>query len=130
MGATGAASSDTGDGAVPAPGDDLGGETVAFCGRPDEEAMRMLWGILGGVAFVVLLVVWVITVSDMLRRHLGRGKTAAWLVIVILLPFAGSILYWVLRQPTAEEIQRQADDELALREEARRHGIDRTGVRP
>jgi cbb3-type cytochrome oxidase subunit 3 len=90
----------------------------------------MLWGILGGLAFVALVVVWVITVSDMVRRHLGRGKTAAWLVIVILLPFAGSILYWVLRQPTAEEIQRQADNELALRQEAQRHGIDSTGLRP
>jgi hypothetical protein len=90
----------------------------------------MLWGILGGVAFVALLVVWVITVSDMVRRHLGRGKTAAWLVIVILLPFAGSILYWLLRRPTAEEIQRQADDELALRQEAQRRGIGSTGIRP
>jgi hypothetical protein len=90
----------------------------------------MLWGILGGLAFVALLVVWVITVSDMLRRHLGAAKTSAWLAIVILLPFAGSILYWVLRQPSEAEIQRQADNELAMRQEAQRHPVGPTGLRP
>ena len=90
----------------------------------------MLWGILGGIAFVVLLVVVVITVSDMLKRHLGRGKTAAWLLIVILLPFAGSILYWALRETTSDEVQRQADNELALRQEAHRRPFDSTSIGP
>ena len=72
----------------------------------------MIWGVLGGLALVVLVVVWVITVSDIVRRHLGRGPTSAWLLIVILLPFLGSLLYWALRKPSAEEVQAQADAEV------------------
>jgi len=47
---------------------------------------------------VVLVVVWAFTVADILRRHLDQRHTLAWLLIVILLPFAGALLYWVLRR--------------------------------
>jgi hypothetical protein len=101
--------------------------------RPDggrREAVSVLWGMVGGVLLVVLVVIWVITVSDMLRRHLGRGPTAAWLLIVILLPFLGSLLYWVLRKPLPDEAEYRAASEVALREEARRRGFDNTGIHP
>jgi hypothetical protein len=49
-------------------------------------------------ASVALLVVWAVTVADIFRRHLDRRQTLAWLLIVILLPFAGALLYWVLRR--------------------------------
>jgi hypothetical protein len=45
---------------------------------------------------IALLVVWVFTVVDLFGRHLDRRHTLAWLLIVILLPFAGALLYWVL----------------------------------
>ena len=47
---------------------------------------------------VALVAVWAFTVADILRRHLDRRHTLAWLLIVILLPFAGALLYWVLRR--------------------------------
>jgi phospholipase D-like protein len=47
---------------------------------------------------VVLVVVWAFTVADIFRRHLDQRHTLAWLLIVILLPFAGALLYWVLRR--------------------------------
>ena len=50
---------------------------------------------------VVLLVVWAFTVADIFRRHLGQRQTLAWILIVILLPFAGALLYWVLRRREA-----------------------------
>ena len=88
----------------------------------------MIWGVLGGLALVVLVVVWVITVSDIVRRHLGRGPTSAWLLIVILLPFLGSLLYWALRRPSAAEVQAQSDAEVALHEERRRRAVGGTGL--
>ena len=57
--------------------------------------MSVLWGTLA----VLLAIVWLVTVSDLVRRHLGRQRTIAWLLIVLILPFAGAILYWVLRKP-------------------------------
>ena len=73
--------------------------------------MGFVWGIIT----VLLAIVWVITISDIIRRHLGRGRTAAWLLIVVILPFAGALLYWALRKPTPEEAQRQIDLEADIR---------------
>ena len=59
------------------------------------------WGILGFLLFIV----WVITVIDIVRSHLGAQRTAAWLLIVILLPFVGALGYWVLRKPTEHDAE-------------------------
>ena len=47
---------------------------------------------------IALVAVWVFTVVDLFSRHLDRRHTLAWLLIVILLPFAGALLYWVMRR--------------------------------
>ena len=54
-----------------------------------------------------LLVIWVIGVVDILRRPLSRSATAAWIVIVLVLPFIGTLVYFLLRKPTQQEIERQ-----------------------
>jgi hypothetical protein len=54
---------------------------------------------------VPLIVVWAIGVVDILRRDFGRGTKAAWIIIVLVLPVIGTVLYWVLRKPTDEEIR-------------------------
>ena len=62
--------------------------------------MSILWGLIG---FLLVIVV-IITVVDIIRHRRGR-QLAAWLLIVIIVPFAGAILYWVLRKPTAQEVE-------------------------
>ena len=57
--------------------------------------MSLLWGIVA----VVVAVVWLVTVSDLVRRHLGTKRTVAWLLIVLIVPLIGAALYWVLRGP-------------------------------
>ena len=57
--------------------------------------MGLLWGILA----VLLAVVWLITLSDLVRRHLGTQRTVAWLLIVLIVPFGGAAVYWILRKP-------------------------------
>jgi hypothetical protein len=54
-----------------------------------------LW-LLGAVAIVA----WVVAIVDMIRRRgeLKRGQLAAWILIVIILPVLGTILYFVLRR--------------------------------
>jgi len=83
--------------------------------------------VLGGFLGLALLVVWGITIWDIVRSRLGAGKTAAWLLIVIILPFVGSLLYWILRKPQADEVQRQYDNEVALHEARARRPPD-TGL--
>ena len=50
---------------------------------------------------IALAAVWVFTVVDLFSRHLDRGRALAWLLIVILLPFAGALLYWAMRRREA-----------------------------
>ena len=51
-----------------------------------------------------LLVIWAVALIDIFRRHLPRGTTVAWVLIVVLLPVVGTIAYFLLRKPTAKEI--------------------------
>ena len=55
---------------------------------------------------VPLVIVWALGVYDILRSHRSRSTTAAWLLIVILLPAVGSVAYWILRKPSEKEIIR------------------------
>ena len=61
---------------------------------------------------IPLLVVWVVGIVDIVRRDLPPGTKAGWILIVLLLPFVGTLAYFLLRKPTPEEVR--------LTEQARR----------
>jgi hypothetical protein len=65
--------------------------------------MTVLWVVLA----VIVAVVWVITVSDIIKRDLNGGQTATWLIIVIVVPIVGSLFYWAMRRssPPSDTIQ-------------------------
>jgi len=88
----------------------------------------VIWGFIGGVFGLILLAIWIITIIDIVGRHLGRGKAAAWILIVIIVPFIGAVLYWVLRKPTDAEIQREVDGQRALRDASRSRDFDSTSM--
>jgi hypothetical protein len=87
-----------------------------------------IWPFVGGVLGVILLVVVVITLADIFRRHMGAGPSAGWAIIVLLLPFIGSAVYWARREPSRDEVEYQAESERAMRESARRRPFDSTGM--
>jgi type II secretory pathway component PulM len=41
-----------------------------------------------------------------LRRPLSPAQTAGWILLVVLLPLIGTLVYFLLRKPTEEEILR------------------------
>jgi hypothetical protein len=88
--------------------------------------MSIIWATIG----VALLIVWVITVVDIVRRHLGAKQTSAWLLIVVLLPFVGALAYWLLRKPAPGDAERLAAAERDRREQARRGSFDSTNLGP
>ena len=55
--------------------------------------MDWLW-LLG----VIAVIAWLVAIVDMIRRRaeLSRGQVAAWLLIVIILPLLGTILYFTV----------------------------------
>jgi Phospholipase_D-nuclease N-terminal len=58
---------------------------------------------LAGFVLVPLVIVWVIAVVDIFRRPVETRTKISWIVIVLLLPFLGAILYFALRTPSKEE---------------------------
>ena len=74
-----------------------------------------------------LIVVWVIGVVDIVRRPLSRQATAAWIVVVLVLPLIGTLVYFLLRKPTPEEIELQQAAAADLRHANARSDI---GPRP
>jgi phospholipase D-like protein len=60
--------------------------------------MYWLWSLLG----VAALIAWLVAIVDLIRRRavLSRTQLSAWILIVIILPFLGTILYFsVGRRP-------------------------------
>jgi phospholipase D-like protein len=58
----------------------------------------MLWTLLG----VVAVIAWVVAIVDMVRRRddLARNQLVAWVLLVILLPIVGTVLYFAIgRKP-------------------------------
>jgi Phospholipase_D-nuclease N-terminal len=59
-------------------------------------------------SFIVLpvLIVWALGVADIVRRPLPREQKAGWILVVVLLPIVGTLVYFALRKPTPEEVRR------------------------
>jgi Phospholipase_D-nuclease N-terminal len=60
-----------------------------------------LWVFVG----IPLLIVWVVGIVDIVRRDLPAGLKAGWIMVVLLLPFLGTLVYFIMRKPTPEEIR-------------------------
>ena len=56
--------------------------------------MDWFWWLIG----VVTIVAWAIALADMVQRRtaLTRGKLAAWVLIVVIFPVLGTILYFAI----------------------------------
>jgi Phospholipase_D-nuclease N-terminal len=74
-----------------------------------------------------LVVIWVIGLVDIVRRDLPRQATIAWILVVLLLPLVGTLLYFLLRKPTQEELRRA---QAAGSDGSRGHGRTDVGPRP
>jgi uncharacterized PurR-regulated membrane protein YhhQ (DUF165 family) len=82
----------------------------------DDARMGLLWTL---IALVVAIIV-VLTIVDIVRRHLGAKATTAWILVVIIVPIIGSIIYWAMRKPTQDEIDKAVAGDAELRAQAHR----------
>ena len=49
---------------------------------------------------IPLLLIWVLTLVDLFRRHdLSTGRKVLWALVVLILPVIGVIIYFVARPP-------------------------------
>jgi hypothetical protein len=56
--------------------------------------MAWFWWLLG----IFILIIWIVSFVDIIRRRHSRsgGKTAAWLIVVLVFPIVGSIVYFAI----------------------------------
>ena len=78
--------------------------------------MSILLWLLG----VVIVLIVVLTIVDIVRSHLGAGKTAAFILLVVILPIIGSIIYWAVRKPSADEVELSYEADAERRAQANR----------
>jgi hypothetical protein len=69
--------------------------------------MAWFWWLLG----ILIVVIWVATIVDIIRRRHSRsgGKTAAWILIVLIFPILGSIIYFLVNGAGGPVAPRDAD---------------------
>jgi hypothetical protein len=59
--------------------------------------------------YIPLIMIWAFAVIDIFRRDdIHGGAKAAWLIVVILLPFIGTLIYLIARKPGSTPEEREA----------------------
>ena len=59
--------------------------------------------------YIPLIMIWAFAVIDIFRRDdIHGGAKAAWLIVVIILPFIGTLIYLIARKPGSTPEERAA----------------------
>ena len=82
--------------------------------------------VLGWIIVGSLVVIWALSIFDIVRRHYPARTTAGWIALVVVLPVVGTLIYWSLRKPTREE----TEERLLAEAELRRRPFDGPGMSP
>ena len=69
--------------------------------------MAWFWWLLG----VLVLVMWVIAIVSIIQRRHERsgGKVAAWIIIVLVFPVVGTLIYFLINGATGSGAPREPD---------------------
>jgi hypothetical protein len=81
--------------------------------------------LLAALIVIPLLLIWVLTVVDLLRRHdLSGPRKVLWALVVLLIPVVGVIVYFVARppQPTDRPATLDGVGDQSFEPIRRRHG--------
>ena len=54
---------------------------------------------------IPIAVAWVVGVVDILRHGLPASQKVLWIVVVIVFPIVGTLVYFFLRKPTEAEVR-------------------------
>ena len=57
----------------------------------------------------------IVTIVVVVRAHHGTGPTIGWIVLIVILPFIGPLIYLIARKPSKHDV-----DEAYLAEASRR----------
>jgi hypothetical protein len=91
-------------------------------------ASTFVQSVLAAMLVVPVVILWVVAVIDVFRHGYTGLKIAALLVLILVAPIAGPLLYFVFRrpEPTSAEATHMAQED--MRREAARRPVGGTGV--
>jgi hypothetical protein len=55
---------------------------------------------MGGILGLIVLVLDIIAIVDVLKSSMDAGKKALWIILVLLLPLIGMVLYFLIGKRT------------------------------
>jgi len=55
---------------------------------------------MGGILGLIVLVLDIIAIVDVLKSHTDTGKKALWIILIIILPVIGMVLYFLIGKKT------------------------------
>jgi hypothetical protein len=69
--------------------------------------MAWFWWLFG----VLIVMLWVFTIVDIIRRRHSRsgGQTAAWILLVLIIPVVGTIIYFLVNGAAGPSAPRDGD---------------------
>ena len=85
------------------------------------EFMRTLFIILIATPFILL---WGAALLDLIRSHHSGLAIVGWMLVILVIPIIGPMIYFAFRRPSRDEIDK---DYLARRELERDHTAQRVG---
>ena len=89
--------------------------------------LQVLFAVMIAVPIVIL---WIAAVADVVRRGGSGWRIAAILVLILIVPILGPLLYFVFRRPDSDPaaVEASAMAEADLRREAARRPVGGSGV--
>ncbi len=55
---------------------------------------------MGGILGLIILILDIIAIVDVLKSSMDTGKKALWIILVLLLPLIGMVLYFLIGKKT------------------------------
>jgi hypothetical protein len=65
--------------------------------------MTFLWTVVS----IAVVLIWLLTIVDIVRHHYPVWTTVAWIAVVLILPLIGSIIYLLTRKPDPGDLERE-----------------------
>lgn len=63
-------------------------------------ALAVQGGSMGGILGLLVLVLDIIAIVDVLKSSMDTGKQALWIILILILPVIGMVLYFLIGKKT------------------------------
>lgn len=78
-------------------------------------AVGLAWALGGGLLALMVLALWLTGLVDLSKRSdLERGTRLAWILLIVLLPLVGTLIYFAMRPTLPEERDKIIRDQTRL----------------